>query len=84
MIKNALKIFRKNKLKKRKRSSSFLQFKKFLIADVRKTFETLKTCFVTELLLHHFDLKCKLRMKIDASNKTINDVLCQQALDSDD
>ena len=84
MLKKTLKTFRKNKFKKRKRSSNFSKIKIFLIVEAKKTFEKLENCFMTEFLLHHFDFRCKFRVETNAFNKIINDVLYQQILNDDD
>ena len=78
MFKEVSRAFRKDKSKKRKhRSSSSKSTIAFLTSTTKKTFDTLKIVFMKKLLLHHFDFKCKLRVEIDASIKTIDDVLCQ-------
>ena len=82
MLKKSSEIFRKDK-KKRQRSFSS-QIKSFLIKETRQAFEKLKTCFIIEFLLYHFDSKCKFQIKIDVSIKIIDDVLCQQVLKNDD
>ena len=84
MLKSSSKAFRKNKSKKRKRNSNSLQIKQFLTIDALKAFEKLKICFIEEFLLNHFDFRCKFRVKIDAFNKIIDDVFCQQILNNDD
>ena len=76
MLKNSSKAFRKNKSKKRKQNLNSLQFKKFLIVEIKQTFEKLKICVIKNFLLHHFDFKCKFRIKTNTFNKVINDVLC--------
>ena len=49
----------------------------FLTSTTKKTFDTLKIVFMKKLLLHHFDFKCKSRVKIDTFIKIIDDDLCQ-------
>ena len=82
MLKGSPEAFRRGKSKKRKRSPSPLQFKEFLTVEAKQAFEKLKACFIEEPLLHHFDLRCRLRVETDASNKAIGDVLCQQDTNS--
>ena len=84
MLKNSLKTFRKNKSKKRKRNLNSSQFKKILIVEIKQIFEKLKICFIKIILLHHFDFKCKFRIKTNIFNKIINDVLCQQNINNND
>ena len=79
MLKNFEKTYKKNKNRKRKRnrSRSFQRFKNFLTFEIVEIFEILKVCFIEMSLLHHFDSFCRLRMKIDAFNKIIKNVLIQ-------
>ncbi len=45
----------------------------------RKTFERLKTIFVNAFILKHYDWDANLRMKIDALNREVEDVLSQKS-----
>lgn len=40
-------------------------------------FETLKACFLEKLLLHYFDLACKLQVETNTSEKAIGRILMQ-------
>ncbi len=46
---------------------------------VRKTFERLKVIFVNAFILKHYDWNADLCMKIDASNREVEDVLSQKS-----
>ena len=78
MLKKVSRVFRKNKSKKRKhRSFNSKLTMTFLTSTTKKTFDTFKIVFMKKNLLYYFDFKCKLRVKIDAFIKIIDDVLCQ-------
>lgn len=79
MLKNFEEAYRKSKSRKRKRSRSrsLQRSAKFLTLEFLEAFETLKICFIEMSLLHHFNFICRFRVEIDASDKTIEDVLIQ-------
>ncbi len=46
-----------------------------MMSKARKVFERLKAVFVNAFILKHYDWDADLRMKIDASNHEVEDVL---------
>jgi len=50
-----------------------------MTSKARKAFERLKAVFVSALILKHYDWDADLRMKIDASNREVEDVLSQKS-----
>ena len=54
----------------------------FLTSGARKAFTELRQAFIKAPILHHFDLKCHIRVETDASGYAIGGVLSQ--LTSDD
>lgn len=55
---------------------------KFLNSKVRETFDHLKQAFIKASILHHFDLKRHIWIKINASGYAIGGILSQLALDN--
>ena len=49
-----------------------------MMLKARKAFERLKTIFVSAFILKHYDWDANLCMKIDASNRKVEDVLSQK------
>ena len=71
---------------KRKRSSSKNRSKNhnkerlsndFLIFEIYEAFKRLRNAFLKTFILQHFDSAKLIRVKIDVSNKAINEILCQ-------
>ncbi len=50
-----------------------------MTSKARKTFERLKAIFVNALILKHYDWDADLHMKINASNREVEDVLSQKS-----
>ncbi len=64
-------------IKNAKKRTMYLFFAMTLKA--RKAFERLKAVFVNAFILKHYDWDADLRMKIDASNREVEDVLSQKS-----
>ena len=84
MLKESAK-FHKKKIK-RKRNSSKNRNKNhnkkrlsndFLTFEIYETFKRLRDAFLKTFILQHFDSTRFIRVKIDVSNKTINEIFCQ-------
>ncbi len=50
-----------------------------MISKVRKAFERLKAVFINAFILKHYNWIANLCMKIDASNREVEDVLSQKS-----
>ena len=50
-----------------------------MTSKARKAFERLKAVFVNALILKHYDWNADFRMKINASNREVKDVLSQKS-----
>ncbi len=50
-----------------------------MTSKAKKAFERLKAVFVNAFILKHYDWNADLRMKIDASNREVEDVLSQKS-----
>ena len=60
-------------------NTNIMEEPKFLISEVRETFNYLRQAFTKALILWHFDLKCHIQIKIDELGYTIRKVLSQLA-----
>ena len=54
----------------------------FLTKKAKESFQKLKKAFCEESVLQHFDVSKPIRVEIDASEKAIGGVLCQQDTDN--
>ena len=80
MLKKSAKFHKKKAKKKRNRNKNQNRNKlsnEFLIFDVFKTFKRLRKTFMKTFILQHFDSTKFICVKIDVSNKTINEIFCQ-------
>ena len=50
----------------------------FLTKEVKESFQKLKKAFCEEPILQHFDVSKPIKVEIDASEKAIGNMLCQQ------
>ena len=80
MLKESTELHKKNI--KRKRFASRSRNKErvsndFLISEVYEFFKHLRKTFLTTSILRHFDSIRFIRVKIDVSNKAIDDIFCQ-------
>ena len=80
MLKKSAKFHKKKNKKKRNQSKNRNRNKlsnEFLIFEVFKTFKRLRKTFLKTFILQHFDSIKFIRVKIDASNKTIDEIFDQ-------
>ena len=78
----AIKLHKKKSKKKRNRSRNKSQNKKrllndFLTFEIYEIFKRLRKTFLKTFILQYFDSIKFIRVKIDVSNKTINEIFCQ-------
>ena len=81
MLKKSQK-FRKN-IRKRKRNQNRNRNKSsnihiFLICEILKIFKRFRKAFIETSVLRHFDFERTIRIEIDAFDKIIEIILCQQ------
>ena len=62
----------------RNRNNSSNIFNDFLTFETLKTFKQFRKTFIETSMLRHFDFDRVIRVEIDASNKIIEIILCQQ------
>ena len=80
MLKESTKFHKKENKKKRNQSKNRNRNKlsnEFLIFEIFKAFKRLRKAFLETFILQHFDSTKFIRVKIDVSNKTINEILDQ-------
>ena len=82
MLKELTKLHKKEIKRKRNRNKNRNRNRKrlsndFLISEIYETFKRLRNAFFKAFILQHFDSTKFIRVKINVSNKAINEILCQ-------
>ena len=82
MLKESTKLHKKESKRKRNRNRSRSRNRKrlsneFLTFEIFEVFKRLRKAFMKAFILQHFDSTRFIRVKIDVSNKAIDEILCQ-------
>jgi spermidine synthase len=83
MLKKSQKLRKNNNIRKRKRNQNRNRNKLsnihiFLIREILKIFKRFRKTFIETFVLRHFDFERIIRIEIDAFDKIIEIILCQQ------
>ena len=80
MLKESAELHKKRAKRKRNRNKSHNRKRlsnEFLTLEVFESFKRLRKAFMEIFVLQHFDSTKLIRVKIDASDKAIERILCQ-------
>ena len=82
MLKESTKLYKKEIKRKRNRNRSRSRSRErlsndFLTSEIYEAFKRLRNAFFKAFILQHFDSTRFIRVKIDVSNKTIDEIFCQ-------